>query len=149
MPRGIERYLERIFSNLRLPKRPKHLRGVIKELKSSLKSPDLRRSTPFPITQLPLIYKLTLASAFGVDLLIPSLEPTARKTNYDYTKGQLNDLIDVIIEEKAKLFVCAVGVPPKEVVEKLHGAGIFVMNVSLVNSPDFMRTLTDMNSFFL
>lgn len=56
VPRGIERYSKRIFSNLRLPKRPKHLRGVIKELKSSLKSPDQRRSTPFPITQFPLIY---------------------------------------------------------------------------------------------
>lgn len=67
-----------------------------------------------------------------MDLLIPSLGPSARKTNYDYTKGQLNDLIDVIIEEKAKLFVCAVGVPPKEAVEKLHAAGIYVMNVSLV-----------------
>ncbi|UOH85072.1 hypothetical protein LQV05_001889 [Cryptococcus neoformans] len=87
---------------------PKHLRGVIKDLKASLKSPDL---------------------PFGVDLLIPSLGPTARKTNYDYTKGQLNDLIDVIIEEKAKLFVCAVGVPPKEAVEKLHAAGIYVMNM--------------------
>lgn len=30
----------------------------------------------------------------------------ARATNYDYTKGTLNDLIDVIIEEKARLFVC-------------------------------------------
>lgn len=49
---------------------------------------------------------------------------------YDYTKGQLPDLIDVIIEEKAKLFVCAIGVPPKWVVDKLHGAGIIVMNVS-------------------
>jgi hypothetical protein len=63
-------------------------------------------------------------------LLIPSLGPNARKTNYDYTKGKLDDLIDVIIEEKTKLFVCAVGVPPKEVVEKLHKAGILVMNVS-------------------
>jgi NAD(P)H-dependent flavin oxidoreductase YrpB (nitropropane dioxygenase family) len=36
----------------------------------------------------------------------------------------------VIIEEKAKLFVCAIGVPPKDVVEKLHKAGILVMNVS-------------------
>ncbi|RSH94434.1 hypothetical protein EHS25_004237 [Saitozyma podzolica] len=87
---------------------PKHLRGIIKELKSSLSSPDL---------------------PFGVDLLIPSLGPTARKTNYDYTKGQLDDLINVIIEEKAKLFVCAVGVPPTEVVEKLHKAGILVMNM--------------------
>jgi hypothetical protein len=63
-------------------------------------------------------------------LLLPSLGPNARKTNYDYTKGKLDDLIDVIIEEKTKLFVCAVGVPPKEVVEKLHKAGILVMNVS-------------------
>lgn len=68
--------------------------------------------------------------AFGVDLLIPSLSTTARKTNYDYTKGQLNDLISVIIEEKAKLFVCAVGVPPKDVVDRLHKAGILCMNVS-------------------
>jgi NAD(P)H-dependent flavin oxidoreductase YrpB (nitropropane dioxygenase family) len=70
-------------------------------------------------------------SAFGVDLLIPSLGETARKTNYDYSKGKLDELIDVIIDEKAKLFVCAVGVPPKEVVEKLHKAGIVCMNVSL------------------
>jgi NAD(P)H-dependent flavin oxidoreductase YrpB (nitropropane dioxygenase family) len=68
--------------------------------------------------------------AFGVDLLLPQLGGNARKTNYDYTKGKLMDLIDVIIEEKTKLFVCAVGVPPKEVVEKLHKAGILVMNVS-------------------
>jgi hypothetical protein len=49
---------------------------------------------------------------------------------YDYTKGQLPELIDVIIEEKVTLFVCAIGVPPKEVVEKLHKAGIPIMNVS-------------------
>ena len=49
---------------------------------------------------------------------------------YDYTKGQLPDLIDVIIEEKAKLFVCAIGVPPRWAVDKLHKAGILVMNVS-------------------
>ena len=78
----------------------------------------------------------------------------ARKTNYDYTKGTLAsaprdsssssssvvprltlsvaaqpELIDVIIEEKAKLFVCAVGVPPKWAVVKLHGAGILCMNM--------------------
>jgi hypothetical protein len=41
----------------------------------------------------------------------------------------LNDLIDVIIEEKATLFVCAIGVPPKEIVQKLHDAGIVVMNM--------------------
>lgn len=48
----------------------------------------------------------------------------ARKTNYDYTHGQLPELIDVIIASKARLFVAAVGVPPREIVEKLHAAGI-------------------------
>lgn len=42
---------------------------------------------------------------------------------------QLMDLIQVIIEEKTSLFVCAVGVPPKEAVEALHKAGIVVMNM--------------------
>lgn len=40
---------------------------------------------------------------------------------------------DVLIEEKVALFVCAVGVPPKEMVDKLHSAGIPVMN--MVGSP--------------
>ncbi|KIP03803.1 hypothetical protein PHLGIDRAFT_129916 [Phlebiopsis gigantea 11061_1 CR5-6] len=66
---------------------------------------------------------------FGVDLLLPQVGGNARKTNYDYTKGQLPDLIDVIIEEKARLFVCAIGIPPKWAVEKLHKAGIPVMNM--------------------
>ncbi|KAF8892184.1 2-nitropropane dioxygenase [Infundibulicybe gibba] len=57
---------------------------------------------------------------FGVDLLLPQ---------YDYTKGQLSDLISVIIEEKTALFVCAVGVPPRQVVDSLHAAGIPVMNM--------------------
>ncbi|KAK9390722.1 2-nitropropane dioxygenase [Lipomyces mesembrius] len=66
---------------------------------------------------------------FGVDLLLPQVGGTARKTNYDYTEGQLPELIDVIIEEGTGLFVSAVGVPPKEVVDKLHEAGIPVMNM--------------------
>ena len=75
--------------------------------------------------------------AFGVDLLIPSLGGNARKTNYDYTKGQLDELLTVIIEEKAKLFVCAVGVPPKEAIKRLHDHGIVCMNVSHVNTALF------------
>ena len=43
---------------------------------------------------------------------------------HDYTKGQLSELVDVIIRSKATLFVCAVGVPPRDVVDKLHAAGI-------------------------
>lgn len=66
---------------------------------------------------------------FGVDLLLPKVGEGARKTNYDYTKGQLADLIDVIIEEETKLFVSAVGVPPKWVIEKLHNHGILVANM--------------------
>ena len=46
---------------------------------------------------------------------------------YDYTKGQLSELTDIIIEKKATLFVCAVGVPPKDMVDRLHAAGILVM----------------------
>lgn len=45
----------------------------------------------------------------------------------DYTDGQLPELIDVIIKGKASLFVCAIGVPPKWAVDKLHAAGIPVM----------------------
>eukprot|EP00755_Sulcionema_specki_P018269 Sspe_Gene.66486::Locus_39274_Transcript_1_1_Confidence_1.000_Length_1225::g.66486::m.66486 len=68
-------------------------------------------------------------TAFGVDLLIPQVGGSARKTNYDYTKGTLPEMIDIIIEEKARLFISAVGVPPRWAVEKLHAAGILVANM--------------------
>ncbi|KAI9464711.1 2-nitropropane dioxygenase [Boletus coccyginus] len=87
---------------------PKVLRQQIKAIKADLKNPN---------------------APFGVDLLIPQVGGNARKTNYDYQKGQLNELLDVIIEEKASLFVCAVGVPPPHAVEKLHKAGIPIMNM--------------------
>lgn len=41
---------------------------------------------------------------FGVDLLLPQVGGSARKTNYDYTKGKLNELVDIIIDSGAKLF---------------------------------------------
>ncbi|KAI9458042.1 2-nitropropane dioxygenase [Russula earlei] len=69
------------------------------------------------------------SAPFGVDLAIPQIGGGARKTNYDYTDGHLSELADVIIDKKASLFVCAIGVPPKEIVEKLHAAGIVVMNM--------------------
>ncbi|CAE6451991.1 unnamed protein product [Rhizoctonia solani] len=77
---------------------PKVLRQNIKELKKDLKDPN---------------------APFGVDLLLPQVGGSARKTNYDYTKGQLPQLIDVIIEEKAALFVSAVGVPDRATVDRL------------------------------
>lgn len=58
----------------------------------------------------------------------PALTPFQKR---DYTNGQLPSLIDVIINSKTALFVCAVGVPPKWAVEKLHAAGIPVMKCAL------------------
>ncbi|KAK5117898.1 hypothetical protein LTR85_008672 [Meristemomyces frigidus] len=69
------------------------------------------------------------SAPFGVDLLIPQVGGSARKTNYDYTKGKLDELVTIIIDSGAKLFVSAVGVPPKAVVDRLHGAGVLYMNM--------------------
>ena len=82
---------------------PEFLREQIKMLKDGLKDKN---------------------APFGVDLLLPKVGGGARATNKDYTKGQLPELIDIIIESGAKLFVSAVGVPPKYAVDKLHAAGI-------------------------
>ncbi|KAK4046727.1 hypothetical protein OIO90_006458 [Microbotryomycetes sp. JL221] len=87
---------------------PQYLSKVIKELKDDLKDKN---------------------APFGIDLLLPQVGGNARKTNKDYTGGKLMELIDIIIKEKAALFVSAVGVPPKEAVDKLHKAGIPVMNM--------------------
>ncbi|KAL8291669.1 hypothetical protein RQP46_001927 [Phenoliferia psychrophenolica] len=87
---------------------PKHLRAQIKELKDAL----VDKSAPF-----------------GVDLLLPSVGGSARKTNKDYTGGKLEELVKIIIEEKTALFVCAVGVPPAWVVDEFHKAGIPVANM--------------------
>merc|ERR1719174_1226464 len=81
------------------------------------------------------------SAPFGVDLLIPQVGGNARKTNKDYTGGNLPQMIDAIIAEGAKLFVCAVGVPPKWAVEKLHSAGIVCMN--MVGSPHHVQKALD------
>ncbi|KAI1405738.1 2-nitropropane dioxygenase-like protein [Hypoxylon fuscum] len=87
---------------------PDQLRDIVAELKAQLASPDL---------------------PFGVDLALPQVGGSARKTNHDYTHGKLDELIDITIESGARLFVCAVGVPPKRVLDRLHAAGILVMNM--------------------
>jgi len=66
---------------------------------------------------------------FGVDLMIPQVGGGARKTNKDYTKGGLEEMVDIMIQEGVSLFVCAVGVPPRWLVDKMHAAGIPVMNM--------------------
>ncbi|KAI9818077.1 MAG: hypothetical protein M1827_000702 [Pycnora praestabilis] len=87
---------------------PSQLHEIITSLKANLSSPKL---------------------PFGVDLALPKVGEGARKTNHDYTKGQLDGLIDVTIREGARLFVSAVGVPPARIIERLHDAGILVMNM--------------------
>lgn len=79
---------------------------------------------------------------FGVDLLLPQVGGSARKTNYDYTKGKLGELVDIIIESGAKLFVSAVGVPPKAVVDKLHANGILYMN--MIGHPKHVKKCLDL-----
>ncbi|KAH8663744.1 2-nitropropane dioxygenase [Ilyonectria robusta] len=74
-------------------------------------------------------YLIHKDAPFGIDLLLPQVGGSARKTNYDYTKGKLDELVDVIIESGAKLFVSAVGVPPKAIVERLHAHGVVYMNM--------------------
>ena len=99
---------------------PQQLRDIIKELKSHLTTPGL---------------------PFGVDLALPKVGGGARKTNHDYTHGQLDDLITVTIEEGARLFVSAVGVPPPHVIKRLHDAGIVVMN--MVGAPKHAQKALD------
>jgi len=100
---------------------PKMLRTKIREIKDEMEDKN---------------------APFGVDLLLPQVGGSARKTNKDYTQGHLPELVDIVIEEKAKLFVSAVGVPPKEVVEKLHAAGIPVMN--MIGAPKHVDKALDM-----
>lgn len=100
--------------------KPSIFRAKLKELKENLKDPN---------------------APFGVDLLIPQVGGSARKTNYDYTHGDLPELIEIIIEMGAKLFVSAVGVPPDYVVEKLHKAGIPIMN--MIGSPVHVQKSLD------
>jgi len=71
--------------------------------------------------------------AWGIDLLLPQVGGKARKTNSDYTQGELPKLVDIICKEKPRLFISAVGVPEPWVVEKLHNAGILYAN--MVGSP--------------
>lgn len=87
---------------------PEQLAEMLTELKSSLRDPSL---------------------PFGVDLALPQVGGNARATNHDYTHGQLDELIDVVISHGARLFVSAVGVPPDHVIKRLHAAGILVMNM--------------------
>ncbi|KAK0223277.1 2-nitropropane dioxygenase [Armillaria fumosa] len=80
---------------------PKILRQQIKAIKDDLKDPSL---------------------PFGVNLLLPQVGGGARKTNYDYTKGKLDELIDEIVERlhKAKIPIMNMVGHPKHVAKALE-----------------------------
>lgn len=88
---------------------PEQLSEMLTELKSQLDDPS--------------------RLSFGVDLALPQVGGGARATNHDYTHGQLDELVEVVIRHGAKLFVSAVGVPPARTIARLHEAGVLVMNM--------------------
>jgi NAD(P)H-dependent flavin oxidoreductase YrpB (nitropropane dioxygenase family) len=61
--------------------------------------------------------------------------------SYDYTKGKLDELVEIVIESGAKLFVSAVGIPPRRVVDRLHSAGILYMN--MIGHPKHVKKSLD------
>lgn len=87
---------------------PDQLREIVRDMKALFNKPNL---------------------PFGIDLALPQVGGGARKTNHDYTSGKLDELIDITIESGARLFISAVGVPPKPVIDRLHAADIYVMNM--------------------
>lgn len=99
---------------------PAQLQAIIDDLKSNLDDPSL---------------------PFGIDLALPQVGGGARKTNHDYTHGQLDALIEVIIKNGAKLFVSAVGVPPARTIKRLHEAGVLLMN--MVGHPKHAKKALD------
>ncbi|KIW87609.1 uncharacterized protein Z519_11934 [Cladophialophora bantiana CBS 173.52] len=101
---------------------PDGLREQIKELQSYLVDKD---------------------APFGVDILLPQVGGNARKTNYDYTKGKLMELIDVVVESKARVFVSAIGVPPRQAVERLHAGGVLYMN--MIGHPKHVQKCLDLD----
>src|SRR5204863_399111 len=56
----------------------------------------------------------------------------------------LDKLIDIIIDSGAKLFVSAVGVPPKTVVDRLHKHGILYMN--MIGHPKHVQKCIDIGA---
>lgn len=87
---------------------PEQLRAAVADMKQQFARPDL---------------------PFGVAVAIPKCGGGARKTNKDVNGGRLDELVDVTIRSGARLFVSTAGVPPRHVIDRLHGAGVLVMNL--------------------
>ncbi|OAA39194.1 2-nitropropane dioxygenase [Beauveria brongniartii RCEF 3172] len=87
---------------------PEQLRHAIQDMKQRFTRPNL---------------------PFGVAVAIPKCGAGARKTNKDVSQGRLDELIDITVRSGARLFVSTAGVPPKYIVDRLHQAGLLVMNL--------------------
>ncbi|GBG27656.1 Beta-hexosaminidase subunit beta [Hondaea fermentalgiana] len=98
--------------------------GGLGVIGGAMKTPDQLRQDIAEIKA-----EIGSSQPFGVDLLLPKVGEGARKTNYDYTKGALGEIVDILCKEKPAMFVSAVGVPPAWAVEKLHEAGVLVANM--------------------
>ena len=68
---------------------------------------------------------------FGVNIPIPdtSGKEGTRKTNHSYHKGTIEEMVDILVDEKVPLFVSSVGVPPKWAVKKMKDAGMLLANI--------------------
>ena len=75
---------------------------------------------------------------------LPKGQFTDFLSSYDYTKGKLDELVTIIIDSGAKLFVSAVGVPPVHVIERLHKAGVFYMN--MIGHPKHVQKCLDVGA---
>lgn len=77
----------------------------------------------------------------------PADTDTAGADSHDYTHGKLDELVEIIIASGAKLFVCAVGVPPKRVVDRLHQGGVLYMN--MIGHPKHAQKAIDVGADLL
>jgi NAD(P)H-dependent flavin oxidoreductase YrpB (nitropropane dioxygenase family) len=53
------------------------------------------------------------------------------------------ELIDVVVESKARVFVSAVGVPPRQAVERLHAGRVLYMN--MIGHPKHVQKCLDLD----
>lgn len=92
---------------------PEQLRAIIDEMKAGLET----HGSPTP------------QAPFGIEIALPKVGGDARKTNQTCTGGKLDELIDITISTGAKVFVGSAGLPPRNIIERLHEAGILVATV--------------------
>ena len=78
--------------------------------------------------------------------MLDSAAPTKSEANggsYDYTKGKVMELIDVVVEAKASVFVSAIGVPQRQAVDRLHAGGVLYMN--MIGHPKHVQKCLDLD----